>query len=113
MRYRALFLTVASACAVGLAAAPAASAAEGEFSFQYHDADGVLLETKVANPASYECHEVTDFATTVAGYAFTPVNRTGSAVVLFKDPNCAGAAYRLNAGSQATESLKFRSARFS
>ncbi|MBP2471768.1 hypothetical protein JOF53_000640 [Crossiella equi] len=113
MRTRILGLATATACAAALVLAPAASAAEGEFGFRYNDADGVLLQASMTDPASDTCLEIADTATTIAGYAFRPDNRTGSAVVLFKDVGCTGDSYSLRAGGQATESLKFRSVMFS
>ncbi|WP_086826978.1 hypothetical protein [Allokutzneria sp. NRRL B-24872] len=113
MRFRAVFVAIASACAV-VAAPSAAFAAEGEFTYRYYDENETIQIGVLVDPPSGECIEIPEIADSDVD-AFRPRNDTDSTAVVFKDAECASEAYfslRPN-GGRGSDRLLLRSVIFS
>ena len=92
----------------------AASAAEGDFLYNYTDqSTGQQLTGLLPDPDSAECVALPEAADPSRPAADTPVNATDSTVVMFAGTECDGQYYVLRPGGQATSRLKLRSVMFS
>ncbi|WP_137990869.1 hypothetical protein [Streptomyces vilmorinianum] len=114
MRLRAL--TTAAACGLALlfAAAPSASAADGEFTYVYDDPSGAPHLGVLADPPSGVCLALPEVAPEWTTPAHSPRNHTDSTATVFTGPDCEGDWFSLRPfGGHASERLKLRSVVFS
>ncbi|MEU3625372.1 hypothetical protein BS329_30705 [Amycolatopsis coloradensis] len=93
MRKLNAFLAVVSAVALCFAIPATASAAEGEFSYRYYDAEGEIQVGSLVDPPSRECIEIPETADWDVSAAFRPRNNTDSRAVVFKNAECEGDDY--------------------
>ena len=108
-------LAVALGAAVLIVATPtSASAAGGEFRYQYADQSGATQTGRLIDPPSRECitlPEVADYGTSPAD---SPRNDTDATAVVFTNDDCTGDWYALRpSGGRASARLKLRSVVFS
>ncbi|MFD7320426.1 hypothetical protein ACFV9D_04930 [Streptomyces sp. NPDC059875] len=114
MRLRALATTAACGLAVLFAAAPSASAAEGEFSYVHNDPSGTPHLGFLADPPSGVCLTLPEVADPWTTPAHSPRNHTDSTATVFTGPDCEGDYFSLRPhGGHASERLKLRSVMFS
>ncbi|MBB5857648.1 hypothetical protein ACFQ05_18755 [Amycolatopsis umgeniensis] len=114
MRTRTAFLAVASAVALCFSIPAVASAAEGEFTYRYYDADEEIQIGVLVDPPSGECIEIPEIADWDVD-AFRPRNDTDSTAVVFQDDDCKSDSYfslRPN-GGRGSDRLLLRSVIFS
>ncbi|MFF5938025.1 hypothetical protein [Streptomyces sp. NPDC012508] len=114
MRLRALATAAACGLAVLFAAAPSASAAEGEFTYVYNDPTGAPHLGALADPPSGVCLTLAEVADPWTAPAHSPRNNTTSTTTVFTGPDCEGDRFTLRPqGGHASERLKLRSVVFS
>ncbi|NUP47484.1 MAG: hypothetical protein HOW97_09245 [Catenulispora sp.] len=109
-------LAVAIGAGLLIAGTPAvASAASGEFTYQYVDGDGNVQLGFLADPPSRECVTLPEVADTDASLpADSPRNFTDSTAVVFTGPDCDGDYFSLRPfKGYGSERLKLRSVLFS
>lgn len=114
MRLRSA-LSVAVGAGVLVVALPTlASAATGEFSYQYEDHHGQRQTAVLADPESRRCITLPHVGNEWTRPADSPHNRTDATATVFTGRDCDGEWYTLRPfGGRAGERLKLRSVVFS
>ena len=115
MRLRNATAAALGALALVLAVPSSASAATGEFTYQYVDENGDPAVTLLTDPPSGECltlPEVADEETTPP--AHSPRNRTDATATVFTGADCSGDYFSLRPHTgYGSARLKLRSVVFS
>ena len=114
-RLRAVLTLVLGAGLLVLAAPTMASAASGEFSYRFVDANGITQESLLLDPPSRECVTLPEVADPDAtAPADSPRNRTDATAIVFTGPDCTGDYFSLRPlTGYGSERLKLRSVLFS
>ncbi|MFF8606597.1 hypothetical protein ACF06X_11715 [Streptomyces sp. NPDC015346] len=114
MRLRTLATAAACGLAVLFAAAPSASAAEGDFTYVYSDPSGTPRLGHFVDPPSRVCITLPETAEPWTPPAHSPRNGTDATATVFTGPGCDGEWFTLRPnGGHASERLKLRSVVFS
>jgi hypothetical protein len=114
MRLRNALALAAGTGLLLITTAAAASAAGGDFSYRFHDSDGIRQESTLIDPPSGECitlPEVADDETSAP--ADEPRNRTDTAARVFTGADCDGDSFVLRPYTgRGSDRLKLRSVVF-
>ncbi|MEV7086389.1 hypothetical protein AB0O07_10900 [Streptomyces sp. NPDC093085] len=113
MRLRPTLAAAVGALTLLVALPGQASAAEGTFSYVYHDLEGDQRVGRLVDPESRECITLREAAWEFVPPAHTPRNMTNSSATVFTDVDCEGDHYTLRIGGLGSERLKLRSVVFS
>jgi hypothetical protein len=114
MRLRHSVAAALGALALVVTLPTSASAATGQFSYQYVGLDGQPRSATLHDPPSGECVTIAEVADPDASEpAFAPHNDTDEWALVFTEPDCTGDSWTLRPhGRPATDRLKLRSVYF-
>lgn len=114
MRLRSVLAVALGTGMLVLAAPAVASAATGDFHYQFVDADGVRQESTLIDPPSRECITLPEVADRHdSAPADSPRNRTDRTATVFTGRHCDGDYFSLRPHTgYGTERLKLRSVVF-
>lgn len=114
MRLRHSVAAALGALALVVTLPASASAATGQFSYQYVGLDGKPQSATLHDPPSGECVTLAEVADPDASEpAFAPHNDTDEYALVFTEPDCTGDSWTLRPhGRPATDRLKLRSVYF-
>lgn len=113
MRARSILLATASAVALAVFPAGAASAAQGQFTYQFYDPSSGPQRGNLTDPPSGTCIDLPELQPNPDEVAFRPRNGTSSTATVFLDADCEGPFFSLNPGVSTTDRLELRSVVFS
>jgi hypothetical protein len=114
MRLRSTLAAALGAATLVLALPASAQAAEGHFSYVFHDWSGGSRIGVLDAPPSRECITLPETVDPYAPPADSPRNDTDATAVVFSGVDCTGDSYSLRPfGGHASERLKLRSVLFS
>ncbi|MBM9624398.1 hypothetical protein ACFQ60_00490 [Streptomyces zhihengii] len=112
MRLRSGFTTILGAALLAVCVTPA-SAASGQFRYDYVTVEGYEATGFLNNPPDSECINLPGVGQENPEPGHTPRNRTDSWATVFTDSNCEGESFRLRPSTgNASERLKVRSVVF-
>ncbi|MBT1098143.1 hypothetical protein [Streptomyces sp. Tu102] len=111
MRLRRTLSTTLGALALIVSLPTSASAATGDFSYNYIGLDGLPQAVTLHDPESPGCVTLPEVADPSSSEpAFAPHNDTDVWVMVFTEPDCTGDSWTLRPhGHPATDRLKLRS----
>jgi len=114
MRLRSTVAAAVAAAALVLTLPTSAEAAQGQFSYVFHDWSGGSHVGVLDNPQSRECITLPETGNGYAPPADSPRNSTDATAVVFTGVDCTGDSFSLRPfGERASERLKLRSVVFS
>ena len=113
MRLRSTVAAALAAAALVLPLPASAEAAQGQFSYVFHDRSGGSQFGVIDNPPSHECLTLPETRHDFTPPADSPRNSTEATAEVFTGVDCTGDVFRLRPfGERASERLKLRSVRF-
>ena len=114
MRLRSTLAAALGAATLVLTVPTSAQAAEGHFSYVFHDWSGAPRVGVLDDPRSGECVTLPETADEYARPADSPRNDTDATATVFTGVDCTGDYFSLRPfGGRASERLKLRSVLFS
>lgn len=113
MRLRSAFPAVLGAALLFAAVPTSASAAEGQFRYDYVTAEGYDATGFLNNPPNGVCINLPGVDSENPEPAHSPKNRTDTVATVYADADCEGASFNLRPHTGGgTERLKVRSVSF-
>lgn len=114
MRLRTVSAAAVCALTMLLATPSPATAATGDFLYQYRDSNGALQMGHLTDPPSGQCVTLPEVEAESVPPAHSPRNFTNSTAAVFTDVECEGDYFSLRPnGGHGSERLKLRSVVFS
>lgn len=113
MRIRTAVAAAVGALALLASVPGSASAAEGEFGYQYVDANGQVQAASLQDPASEGCITLPETADESAPPANSAHNETNATATIFTGADCEGEYYTVEPGASTDEDRDLRSVVFS
>jgi hypothetical protein len=113
MRLRSTLAAALGAATLVLTLSTSAQAAEGHFTYVFHDWHGGPQVGVLDHPRSRECITLPETRDEFAPPADSPRNDTDATAVVFTGVDCTGDYFTLRPGGRASERLKLRSVLFS
>ena len=114
MRLRTTLAATLGAAVLVLTLPTSASAAGGEFRYQFYDRAGHVQTGRLVDPPSRECLTLPEVADENVPPADSPRNDTDATATVFTGDDCTGDWFSLRPlGGRASDRLKLRSVVFS